>query len=173
MFYKKQEVRVIEQRPMLSQIEIMATGRTLTVRNDELSDIIQTIKINHLLAPVLPAELSSAFLVALSEVSDKVAIRVHYPKHAEQSIQAAFSQAGIVLPPDIRPLDSGLRGGQTIQRDWAAVVWFPLLPGVPTPEGTKADTHTPGFLINSRRDVVLGILKAGFVITDYTRVKEN
>lgn len=167
MFYGTEEIKVIERRPCLSQIEFK-DGRISTVKNEELSEFVRTKK-TYTPVDVHPAELSSAFLQSLAAVRERVRIRVHYPKHAEGHLQETFSKAGVMLPDDIRPLNSGARGGQTTQYDWAAVVWFPILEGVQTPDGTKADTNAQGVLMNSRRDVVLAILKAGFLITDYTR----
>jgi|SRR5271157_1665607 len=169
MYYGTEEVEVLNRRPCLSQIEFK-DGRITTVKNEELSDFVRTKKIYKPL-DVKPAELSEVFLQSLVEVRNQVHIRVHYPKHAEAHIQETFSKAGVSLPEDIRALDSGARGGFTTQRDWAAVVWFPAIAGVQMPNGTKKDLSNVDRLINSRRDIVLAILKAGFPITDYTHEK--
>jgi len=168
MFYGKEEVNVIEQRPALSQIEY-SDGRTCWVKNEQLTQHIVSVKKGYTYKPVIASELSPAFLETLAAAKGQVRIRVHYPKHAEGQTQETFSKAGISLPEDIRALDSGSRGGQTIQRDWAAVVWFPET--ITAPEGSKPDLRRPGFMMNSRRDIVLGILKAGFEITEYARIE--
>lgn len=169
MFLEKEEVKVTEQSPMLSRIEY-SDGKTCWVKTERLTENPVTVKKGGVYKPVIASELSSVFLGTLAAVREQVSIRVHYPKHAEGQIQETFSKAGVALPEDIRALNSGSRGGQTVQRDWAAVVWFPETPSAP--EGSKADSNRIGFMMNSRRDVVLGILKAGFEITDYTK-EEN
>jgi len=131
--------------------------------------LVPTVNRSAKYKPVRPSELSSLFLETLTATKEQVKIRVLYPKHAEERVQDIFSSAGVSLPEDIRAIDSGARGGQTIQRDWAAVVWFPETPAAP--EGSKQDSSHPGFMMNSRRDVVLGVLKAGFPITDYAHAE--
>jgi hypothetical protein len=168
VFIGKEQVNVLEQRPTLSQVEY-SDGRVCWVKNERLTENLVTVRKGGVYKPVQPSELSSVFLETLAETRERVEIRVHYPKHAEGQAQETFSKAGVSLPEDIRPLDSGARGGQSVQRDWAAVVWFPETPTAP--EGSKPVEGRPGIMMNSRRDVVLAILKAGFSITDYTHVK--
>lgn len=164
MFLGKQEVKVLEQRPTLTQIEY-ASGNICWVKNESLSKSPSTVKKTTVYNHVVPSALSSVFLETLEAVKEKIEIRVHYPKHAEANTLDTFSKAGVALPTDIRPLNSGSRGGQTTQRDWAAVVWFPKTPFAP--EGSKQDPNRLHMMMNSRRDVVLAIVKAGFPITDY------
>jgi hypothetical protein len=84
--------------------------------------------------------------------------RVLWPIKKHQHIQDVFSENGLVLPEDSRPLNNK-------QWDWSAEMRFPDMSNNLTPDGTVSDG--PGWLKCSRRDVVLAVLKAGFPLTQY------
>jgi hypothetical protein len=115
------------------------------------------------------SEVSFAFITALKE--SPYDIRIKYPEHAEQSLVDSFNTAGVVLPTDIRPQDVGSRvDGAEAPRSWSATVIFPNTPVLRStaPDGTLPLNEK--FLINSKRAVVLALLKSGFDITNYTKV---
>jgi len=109
-------------------------------------------------------DLSPVFVAALSD-DTRLRIRIHYPKSKEAEIQATFSENGIILPENMRPLDQVKE-----QWSWSAEVYFSAIKPEDTPEGTKL--HTSGLMKNSRRDVALALLKVGFSLTTYTK-EEN
>lgn len=112
--------------------------------------------------------LSSAFLEYLVDVKDQVDIRIHYPVHVESFVFDLFSREGLALPDDIRPLDSGARGGTTTQRTLAGEMWFPT----PTNKAILPQPHKIVGSITkvSQLAVILSVLKSGFSITKYTKI---
>jgi hypothetical protein len=99
-------------------------------------------------------------------------IRVLFPPHAEQSINASFSKAGVALPSDIRPQAVGKRKlDAQAPRSWSATVTFPAFVVTPNliPDGTRIVEGKPNLLINSKRSIVLALLQAGLVINDYAK----
>lgn len=119
---------------------------------------------NYTAQDVVPADLPNGFLQALEPYHSQIEIRVHFPPHAEAQIQRDFSNAGVALPAEIQALEPGKRGGTTVQRTWAASVWFPAVHDNFTPAGSKP-TGEGDLMVNNHRDVVLALLKAGFEIT--------
>lgn len=111
-------------------------------------------------AHIRACDLPLGFIQAL--IPSQVKIRVHWPQSKDLTIHQTFQENGLSLPSDARPLQQ-----KEEQWDWSATVTFPALPENLTPEGTTKDSL--GIMRNSRRDVVLALLKAGFSLTDYTR----
>ena len=107
----------------------------------------------------------------LFDIKDQVNIRIHYPKHAETFVFDLFSREGITLPEDIRALDSGARGGTTIQRTLAGEMWFPT----PMNKSILPESHKTmgGITKISQLAIILSVLKAGFAITKYTKTSES
>jgi hypothetical protein len=127
------------------------------------------VSVGDAILALCPNNLSVGFLEYLLEVKALVDIRVHYPKHAEPYVVELFSREGIELPADIRALDSGSRGGTTVQRTLAGELWFP------TPENTSLIPE-PAKSLNGRTKisslaVILSVLKAGFPVTKYAATK--
>jgi hypothetical protein len=114
-----------------------------------------------------PEGLPVGFLEYLFEAKSQVEIRIHYPELAESFVSELFSREGIELPNDIRAIDSGSRGGVTVQRTLAGEMHFPtplaknILPG--------ASVVTGNITKISRLAVILAVLKAGFQITQYAK----
>ena len=110
-------------------------------------------------AYIYASDLPLGFAEALDLVRDQVRIRVHWPEKKHSLVEATFSENGLILPCDARPIASKMW-------DWAAEMWFPELQGNLTPEGTVREGDG---MKNSRRDVVLAALRAGFPLTDYAK----
>lgn len=117
-----------------------------------------------------PSLLSPDFLAYLNEHREEVNIRIHYPKHAEPFVLELFSRIGVDLPDDIRPIDSGRRGGITVQRTLAGEMWFPAPPaGVSIP---NPHHMTNGVIEISTIGLILAVLQAGFSVTKYVHTEE-
>ncbi len=111
-------------------------------------------------AYIYSADLTAGFLEALEGIRNLVTTRVLWPAKKDRLVQETFQENGIVFPADARPL-------RNKQWDWSAEMRFPALPVNLVPEGTMADGE--GWMRNSRRDVVLAVLKAGFPLTTYAK----
>jgi hypothetical protein len=112
---------------------------------------------------IYASELPTGFIESLFAVQNQVTTRVLWPAKKDQQIQDTFSENGLILPIDARPLKNK-------QWDWSAEMRFPELPANLTPEGTVSDGD--GWQRNSRRDVVLAVLKAGFPLTSYAKEQQ-
>jgi hypothetical protein len=144
-------VEEIERISSISQTRAFhePTGKIFCFRDDDLEP-----------AFIYASDLPAGFLDALGAVRDQVTIRVHWPPNKDALVHMTFSENGLTLPEDARPLNNK-------QWDWSAEMRFPEIPANLTPDGTKAEA--PGWLHNSRRDVVLAVRKAGFPLTDYAK----
>ena len=132
--------------------------------------LVGYIPIGAAILDISPRNLPAGFLEYLTEVKGAVEIRIHYPKHAEPFVFELFSREGVDLPDDIRALDSGARGGITIQRTLAGEMWFPTpLNMALLPQGHKT---VDGVTKVSQLAIILSVLKAGFSITKYTKTTE-
>lgn len=128
-----------------------------------------------------PAKLPELFVAYLNAHRSGVEIRIHYPAHSAEWVSRKFALENISLPVDIRPLQSGKRGGATVQRGLAGEMWFP--------EGNGAEAALHALAIDypqvgytrdqrggvtkyhiSNLNVVFGTLKAGFPITVYAKI---
>jgi hypothetical protein len=131
--------------------------------------LVGFVSIGAAILNIHPTNLPAGFLEYLAEIKDQVEIRIHYPKHAETFVFDLFSREGITLPDDIRALDSGKRGGTTVQRTLAGEMWFP------TPANTNILSESyktaDGITKVSQLAVILSVLKAGFLITKCTKLK--
>ena len=113
-------------------------------------------------------EIDQRFLLYLIDKSDEVVIHVQYPPHAEGLAHALFSEHGLTLPEDIRPINCGARGGTTVQRSVSGYVEFPAPDDSSLiPEGARE--IKAGRLRVDSIALTLGVLKAGFEITCYTK----
>ena len=113
-------------------------------------------------AYIYSTDLPAGFLDALNGEREKVTTRVLWPNKKDRLVQETFQENGLTLPPDARPLNNK-------QWDWSAEMRFPVLPENLVPEGTITKD---GWMWNSRRDIVLAILKAGFPLTAYAKYTE-
>jgi hypothetical protein len=139
--------------------------------NDEIS--VKCVDLKELRSPALPdsplrvPDLDEVFVLYLIDISKRVSIRIHYSPHGEERAHIFFSEHGITLPDDIRPVRVGLRGGRTEQRSVSGCIEFPtpddqsILPEGAHTFGGRTRIETLG--------TVIAVLKIGFPITCYTK----
>ena len=153
MFYKGEEVEVLEDGENLTKI-LDNRGTEFWARNELLSET-QVGSVGAGILSLQPVTLDAQFSAELQANPSAVKIRIHYPKHAEKYVTQLFQREGISLPEDIRPINSGSRGGTEVQRTLAGEMWYQ------TSEGKQKKL--------SSLAIILAALKAGFPLTTYTK----
>jgi hypothetical protein len=100
-------------------------------------------------------------------VKKVIKLRLVYPPHAQYFLNKLTSDNGIILHPDTKPVQTGKRGGITIQRTVAAEIEFSSdLSKQFWPEGTKFNSDKNILEVNSL-SLAVALLKAGAVQTHF------